>query len=137
MVVFGDTAPVLAAPGHDGGMAGTEISLVVLRSTQPEATRRFYEALGLSFVDEQHGRGPVHVSATTPSGVVFELYPLANGEELETGTRGVRLGLSLDGVDAAVEAAVLAGGHVISRDDVRALLEDPDGRKVEVTSSAG
>lgn len=116
-------------------MSETEINLVVLRSTQLQSTQRFYEALGLSFVDEQHGQGPAHVSATTPSGIVFELYPLPKGEELDTSTRGVRLGFRLEGVDAAVKAAVLAGGDLMSRDDTRAVLRDPDGRKVEVMPS--
>lgn len=70
-------------------MTAAEINLIVLRSDQLQVTRGFYEALGLSFVEEKHGHGPVHLSATTQSGTVLELYPLSNGEAPETGTRGV------------------------------------------------
>jgi hypothetical protein len=57
-----------------------EINLIVLRSTRPELTRSFYEALGLLFVEEQHA------STTTRSGLVLEIYPLPGGEEVATGT---------------------------------------------------
>jgi len=113
-----------------------EINLIVLRATQRQSTQGFYEALGLSFLDEQHDRGPAHVSATTRSGIVVELYPLPSGEEVENGTRGVRLGFVVADVDTVIQAVLRAGGSVMSKDDQGAVLEDPDGRKVQVTARA-
>jgi predicted enzyme related to lactoylglutathione lyase len=49
----------------------------------------------------------------------------------------VRLGFAVSDVDAAVEAIRAAGGSVKSRGNENAVLEDPDGRKVEVTSTHG
>ena len=43
-----------------------ELSLVVLRCADLERTRRFYEALGLTLMPEQHGSGPRHYSARLP-----------------------------------------------------------------------
>src|SRR5882672_11301872 len=36
------------------------LSLIVLQSSDVEAAREFYSLLGLSFVEEQHGKGPRH-----------------------------------------------------------------------------
>src|SRR5580700_4917064 len=40
------------------------LSLVVLQSGDVEAAKDFYRLLGLSLVEEQHGTGPRHYSAT-------------------------------------------------------------------------
>jgi len=121
-------------PGHDVEVTGAEINLIVLRSDQLQLTRGFYEAMGLSFVEEKHGQGPAHLSATTPSGTVLELYPLPTGEAPETGTRGVRLGFVVENVQAVIEAVLRSGGTVMSSGDQAAVFKDPDGRKVEVTA---
>ncbi len=47
----------------------------VIRTGDMEGTRRFYEALGLAFVEEQHGDGPRHY-ACERNGCVLEIYPL-------------------------------------------------------------
>ena len=36
----------------------TKLNLVVIRAAELERSQRFYEALGLRFSHEQHGRGP-------------------------------------------------------------------------------
>ena len=115
-------------------MPEPELRLLVVRSPQHGVVRRFYEALGVPFVDEQHGRGPAHAAAVLPSGLVFELYPSNTGGGPGAGTAlDVRLGFAVDDVDAAVDAALAAGGTLRSRDDGRALVVDPDGRAVEVS----
>jgi hypothetical protein len=55
-------------------MKAASLSLLVLRSSRLEAMRTFYEALGLTFVEEKHGAGPVHYSAQLGS-TVLEIYP--------------------------------------------------------------
>ena len=115
-------------------MTEPELRLLVVRSPQHGVVRRFYEALGVPFVDEQHGRGPAHAAATLPSGLVFEIYPSNTGGGPGAGTAlDVRLGFTVDDLDAAVDAALAAGGTLRSRHDDRALLVDPDGRAVEVS----
>lgn len=64
-----------------------ELSLVVLRVDDLAASQRFYEGLGLTFVVEQHGAGPTHLS-TRLGPTVLELYPRGDDD----GTRRVRLG---------------------------------------------
>ncbi len=50
------------------------MSVFVIRTQEVERTREFFETLGLTFVQEQHGDGPVHF-ACEANGVVFEIYP--------------------------------------------------------------
>jgi hypothetical protein len=50
------------------------LSLLVLRCSNVAASRRFYEAIGLTFREEQHEGGPAHWSCDL-DGVVLELYP--------------------------------------------------------------
>lgn len=137
--VFGDTyrSTFGGSAGDDVDVTAAEINLIVLRSDQLQLTRGFYESLGLSFAEEKHGQGPAHLSATTPSGTVLELYPLSGDERPETGTRGVRLGFVVPDVMAVIEAVVVAGGTVMSSDQKAAVLKDPDGRKVELTAREG
>jgi lactoylglutathione lyase len=122
-------------------MGGVEINLVVARTADLARARRFYESIGLTFTDEQHGTGPAHLAATDLSGVVFELYPTSASGVVERGTAGdVRLGFRVPSASVAAEAAVLAGGAVVGEvtaaDGVeRAVVTDPDGRRVELTSS--
>ena len=54
------------------------VNLLVLRCKDIEVTRRFYEQLGLSFVEEKHGTRPQHY-AWESGGFVLELYPAAEG----------------------------------------------------------
>ena len=46
----------------------------VIKTAELEKTRAFFETLGLTFVEEKHGKGPVHY-ACERNGVVFEIYP--------------------------------------------------------------
>lgn len=50
------------------------MSVFVIRTQEVERTRAFFEKLGLAFVQEQHGDGPIHF-ACEQNGVVFEIYP--------------------------------------------------------------
>ena len=51
---------------------------IVLYARDPVATRQFYETVGLAFVEEKHGEGPVHYAHAFP-GLVLEIYPLRAG----------------------------------------------------------
>lgn len=99
------------------GAAGARMALLVLYAGRLEETRRFYAGLGLSFVEEQHGAGPVHHAATLADGTVIELYPATGRRPAST----ARLGLHVTGW--ALVPPVPPGRHV---------REDPDGRVVEL-----
>lgn len=108
---------------------------IVLFCQNIEASKRFYEALGLVFQKEQHGKGdkkgPVHFS-TDVSGVVLELYPAQNGV-----VGRERIGFAVPNVINIATALKDAGGKLISTSSsgspsVRAKFEDPDGRTIEI-----
>jgi predicted enzyme related to lactoylglutathione lyase len=88
----------------------------------------------MSFTEEQHGRGPLHLSANL-AGTVFELYLKT---ESESSTSGTRFGLTVDDVERAVRDAEAGGGTILGapRDSprgLRAVVVDPDGHKIELT----
>ena len=109
-----------------------ELNLLVLRAADTVAVVRFYAALGIEFVKEQHGSGPEHYSGKAGS-ALLEIYPLGNGAV----TTGIRLGFSVPALAASIAAAVEAGGKLISPPQSsswgqRAVLSDPEGHKVEL-----
>ena len=70
------------------------LTLLVLRSNDLNAMRDFYQAIGLTFAEEQHGSGPKHLS-TRLGDVVLEIYP-RRGTAHST---SIRLGFRVDSVD--------------------------------------
>lgn len=120
-----------------GPRAG-DLGLLVLRTADVDAARSFYEAVGLRFVEEQHGDGPRHLAAPLPSGVVVELYPAVDGEPIgRGGLSDVRLGFVVDGLDRVVERLTADGHPLVSPARStdrgrRAVAADPDGRRVEL-----
>jgi catechol 2,3-dioxygenase-like lactoylglutathione lyase family enzyme len=93
------------------------VTLLVLYTERLDECREFYSGLGLAFVREQHGSGPVHHAAELADGLVLELYP--GRPERTTGR--LRLGLSVPASDR-----LPAGDHRFT---------DPDGRVVVVTAT--
>lgn len=111
--------------------AEPELSLLVIRAADLEASKEFYAKLGLRFQIEQHGKGPVHLSSTL-GGTVFELYPSA-GE----GHAPVRLGFVVQSLDSIVSKLGGSAVKVLDRDGTRVgIAVDPDGNKVELTERA-
>ena len=117
-------------------MSNLSLNLVVLRSTDPEYSARFYSLLGLRFSRHRHGNGPVHFAAELP-GSVFELYPLSSDG---VSTLGTRVGFCVPSVDDALTALADFPSAIISpaRDSEwgrRAVVADPDGHRVELVES--
>jgi catechol 2,3-dioxygenase-like lactoylglutathione lyase family enzyme len=111
-----------------------DLNLLVLRCRDVELTRRFYAKLGLVFAEEQHGTGPRHY-AWEKDRFVLELYQATAGQPPDN----VRLGFStpsLADVSGAIrhdpEVTMLKPPHT-TVDRLALLLQDPDGRKVEVS----
>jgi len=113
-------------------MLTPSISLLVLKSSQMEVLCDFYRLLGFDFVEEQHGKGPVHYAAPLDAGVL-EIYPLPDEKLTDTTTR---IGFNISDINSVVEA-VASAGEVVSKPKatqwgVRAVVRDPDGRMVEL-----
>lgn len=113
------------------------INLVVLRASEPDRLAWFYGSLGMRFHKERHGSGPEH-HACDVGGSVFEIYPLQQGAG---GTRDTRLGFVVESLSDAVQAAVSADGILLSPPKMtswgrRAVVQDPEGHKVELTEAA-
>ncbi|MGW1376951.1 VOC family protein [Streptomyces sp. NPDC002446] len=100
--------------------SAARIALIVLYSDHLEEARSFYTGLGLTFVPEQHGKGPLHYAATQADDTVIELYPATEARPASS----VRLGFTVDG--QSVEPPLAPGRHVV---------QDPDGRAVELYAS--
>ncbi|MCB0979004.1 MAG: hypothetical protein KDB02_16240, partial [Acidimicrobiales bacterium] len=100
------------------------IDHLVLRCSDIEVTRRFYERLGLSFETEQHGSGPVHYT-TVLGETVVELYPATDSRPPE---RGLRVGVAVEDVASTLGSPTECSGTVYSKPE--AIVNDPDGRVV-------
>jgi len=117
----------------DGAKKKGSINLVVIQASELEASKHFYEALGLHFTAERHDKGPEHYAAEL-GGLVFELYPAGD----KTPTTGVRLGISVPSIARAVAEVERCGASVASPPadspwGPRAVVIDPDGNRVELT----
>ncbi len=103
------------------------LNLLVLRCTNIETSKNFYELLGLKFVKEKHGKGVEHY-ATCIEGLVFEIYPLNLGET----PCNTRLGFSVQSLESLLEQTQIHGQYEFNGKTVYILL-DPDGRKIEIS----
>lgn len=109
------------------------LSLFVLRSGNIESAKDFFSVLGLVFREEKHGKGPRHYAATLGS-LVLEIYPCQGSPPAP-----VRLGFRVPSVDTTVEMLRARGVRIASeaKDSPwgrRAVVEDPDGNHVELSS---
>lgn len=104
------------------------LTSLVLRCSDLERSRTFYEVLGLRFTPEQHETGPRHYS-TQLSDTLLELYPQ------KAVVAPIRLGLAVDALERRLEALVAAGAVVVSKDLAarHALVRDPDGHTLDLT----
>jgi lactoylglutathione lyase len=112
------------------------LSLVVLRSADIESAKDFYTRLGLSFCPEQHGQGPRHYSAKLGR-LVLEIYPCQESNMPSP----VRIGFHVARLDETLESLRANGTRIIqpAQDSPwgrRAVVEDPDGNRVELASAS-
>src|SRR5690349_16786339 len=116
-------------------MAETSLNLLVLRASNLEKSLAFYRALGLGFVQEQHGSGPVHY-ACEMGGMVIELYP---GVPIDRKCGGATMiGFSVPALDDTLNALASLGYSPIAPPKQsawgrRASILDPDGRAVDIS----
>lgn len=112
-----------------------KLNLIVIQASNMERSVAFYESLGMSFIEEQHGNGPKHLSSNL-EGMTFEIYP---GDTM-LNERSIRLGFSVsESLDELVAQLEQNGTKVISppKDSPwgrRAVVADPNGYRVELTA---
>lgn len=117
-------------------MANPSINLIVIYADDIAVTERFYATLGLEFATERHGRGPEHRAAQLGA-VVFEIYPAS---EHSPATHSLRLGFKVANLEQQLDALLAAGGQIVKLPErsalgLRAVVRDPEGRKVELTET--
>lgn len=107
-----------------------DLNLLVLRCRDLEASRRFYECLGVTFEKHAHG-GPEHYAFEDERGV-FELYPSKDQVAVET----VGLGFYSEDLERTSEAFRVAGFEPPPPQDRPRgrtfIIRDPDGRRIEI-----
>ncbi|HEX9998086.1 MAG TPA: VOC family protein [Abditibacterium sp.] len=110
-------------------------SLLVLRSSNPDALLPFYNALGLEFQSEQHGSGPIHFSCEIGE-VVLEIYPPKKGQT-DAEISGPMLGFRVDSLEKTLETLRALGVEipVIKTADWGRFcnVRDFDGRTVQLS----
>ena len=103
-----------------------------------EATLAFYKTLGFTFVEEQHGSGPVHYSTQTASSVL-EIYPGVAAAPVDRKSGGATmLGFSVISLNDVLASLEKSRSPLISaaKDSPwgrRAVVSDPDGRAIELS----
>lgn len=103
------------------------LKLLVLRCADLKKSKRFYSALGMQFVEEQHGSGPLHYS-TVIDDIVLELYPASQAPADD-----LRLGFVVTDMEAVRNACEIV--QEFKRDNTQiSIVIDPDGRRIELYS---
>lgn len=109
------------------------LNLIVIYSPDIERACQFYSALGMAFTKEKHGNGPEHYAAASGA-IVLEIYP---ADEAASSICN-RLGFRVQGLDELLPMLTTLGGTTVAmpKDSPwgrRAVMSDPDGRRVELT----
>jgi lactoylglutathione lyase len=119
-------------------MAHPSLSLLVFRTVDVEKSLLFYRLLGLEFVQEQHGTGPIHHSCQI-NNIVIEIFPGKQGNAPERRTAGaMMIGFQVDNLNEIIEGLQRERFKVVTQpqDSVwgrRAVVEDIDGRAIELS----
>ena len=121
-------------------MSAPLLSLVMIRTAQPEVTLAFYRAIGCEFAEEKHGDGPVHHSCEM-GGIVFEIYPGENGAAVNRRQAGATmLSFTVPSLNPILSRLTEAGAEILAPAKqtawgLRAIVADPDGRAVNIAES--
>lgn len=138
--MYGTTPPLtLVQPtvrDKTSGMA--ELCSIVLFSNQSDRTVAFYRSVGVAFEEEEHGDGLVH-SAADVGDVHMAVFPTHDGPAAPGWRAGgsTFVGFYVDSLDQTVAALRRLGFTILADHQVRewgcrAVVEDPDGRAVEI-----
>jgi lactoylglutathione lyase len=120
----------------------TEIASLVLFAADVDKTADFYRAIGLELEHEDHGEGPVHC-ATELGGVHFAIYPTeVSGRAPARRAAGSSFpGFCVGALDDVTASLRRTGATVLTEHEQmpwgwQVVVEDPDGRAIEVNDRA-
>jgi lactoylglutathione lyase len=128
---------VFSAVLGGSAMHTVSMNLLVLRTAQLEKCLTFYQAIGLKFDQEQHGKGPIHYACELGT-IVLEIYPGDPGLAPDRKTGGATmLGFQVVALDNLLEVLGGEGIPILSPIQSsawgkRAVVQDPDGRAIEL-----
>ena len=114
--------------------------LIVLRAADIDKSRAFYVAVGLSFVEEQHGNGPIHLACKTDT-LVVEIYLGEDAPQLDAKHSGATmLGFNVESLDAVLSELRVLDVAPKSAPKVAPWgrwtnVVDPDGRVVQLNET--
>lgn len=117
------------------------LNLPVMRTSNIDAMLRFYSALGLVFVEEQHGSGPIHYACELGN-IVIEIYSgEAGGAPNATASGSTTSGFQVETLDAVLADLKQLGIEPLSPPKDAAwgrhcTVLDPDNRRVILSQSA-
>jgi hypothetical protein len=113
-------------------MAFPLLKLIVLRTHRLKELKSFYTMLGIEFVEEHHGNGPVHYAGAIGS-AVLELYPLPKGAPEPD--KSVRLGFAVPNLGSIASELGSTGIRIgpSERNSPVVVIKDPDDRVIELT----
>ena len=95
-------------------MSKPTLNLIVIRSVNTDVSLAFYNALGLDFVQEQHGTGPLHYSCEL-DGTVVEIFPGKPGLAPDRRNAGATLiGFQVTDLDATLKALESTGAIILT-----------------------
>jgi lactoylglutathione lyase len=119
-------------------LTSPSLNLVVIRSSDIERAVMLYSQLGITFTRQRHGNGPEHYSSQI-EGIVFEIYPFTSNAGAST---GVRLGFVVTALDQVIASLSRMGVKIVSHPKkgelgYKAVVEDFDGHKIELSESVG
>ncbi len=101
------------------------MNLLVIKTQKLDECLKFYQTLGLTFVEEKHGDGPTHYSCTMGE-LVFEIYPTQRVIMRDA----VRLGFK---VKSAIDIAHKLDLPYACEKPDGFIVDDPDGRRIHLT----
>ena len=117
--------------------SSVSINLIVIKTDKVEEQLAFYSVLGLQFEHHRHGNGPLHYSSNGQP--VLEIYPLPKGMTAADAT--TRLGFLVEALDGLVQVLGEKGFKIVAEPAQTewgyvAVVQDVDGRKIELTERA-
>ena len=114
-----------------------QLNLVVIRSSDMKSLAGFYSTLFNKELElHRHGNGPEHYG-TELDGLIFEIYPKRSESD---DTSAMRFGYIVENVDSAITRVQQYPINIVSeaKDSPwgrRAVIDDPEGHRIELTQS--
>lgn len=118
------------------------LSFLVIRTINIENTLSFYSALGMEFIEEQHGLSNLVHYACDLGNIVLEIYPcqatLANSENKQKMGAESMLGFNVTSLEKTLYNLEKLGikskiSSKVKNSQRRASVTDPDGRIIHLT----